>query len=131
VVAPAPFRDSATATPDAVPRLRAAVEQYLLACGLAGEIVGAVVLSVSEALTNVVLHAYPAGKAGPVHVDTEIVAGVVHVVVADEGRGMTPRHDSPGAGLGLPIIAKLASSVEIARVDRGTQLRMSFEIARA
>src|SRR3712207_7980924 len=58
----------------------------------------------SEALTNVVLHAYPEGEPGPVTVTAEINDSAIDVTISDEGRGMVPRPDSPGAGLGLPII---------------------------
>jgi serine/threonine-protein kinase RsbW/stage II sporulation protein AB (anti-sigma F factor) len=130
---PAPFRQSAAATADAVPRLRGAVERYLLEAGVADELVTSVILSLSEALSNVVLHAYPEGDApGPVHVDATLGAASLEVVVADEGRGMAPRLDSPGAGLGLPIIAKLATTVEIAHEgERGTRLTLSFALGPA
>jgi serine/threonine-protein kinase RsbW len=49
------------------------------------------------------------------------------VVVHDEGRGMLPRPDSPGLGLGLPLIATLAESLELGTgsEDR-TEVRMTF-----
>ena len=39
------------------------------------------------------------------------------VDVRDNGRGMVPRLDSPGLGLGLPLIAQLTDVLEI--LDRG------------
>jgi serine/threonine-protein kinase RsbW/stage II sporulation protein AB (anti-sigma F factor) len=129
---PAPFRQSAAATADAVPRLRGEIERYLLEAGVDDELVTSVILSLSEALSNVVLHAYPGDAPGPVHVDATLGAASLEVVVADEGRGMAPRLDSPGAGLGLPIIAKLATTVEIAHEgERGTRLTMSFALGPA
>ena len=35
------------------------------------------------------------------------------MVVRDEGRGIGARTDSPGLGLGLPLIASLAESVQL------------------
>jgi serine/threonine-protein kinase RsbW/stage II sporulation protein AB (anti-sigma F factor) len=82
---------------------------------------------VSEALTNVVLHAYPPDRAGPVGVSAKLTDDTVEVTVSDEGGGMAPRTNSPGAGLGLPIIAQLASSIEISHgAGDGTRLRMTF-----
>jgi anti-sigma regulatory factor (Ser/Thr protein kinase) len=91
-----------------------------------------VALALSEALTNAVLHAYPdARRPGTV----EVVAqrhpdDGLQVEVCDDGRGMTPRADSPGAGLGLSIIAQLAERFEVqARPGGGTRLRMVFAAA--
>ena len=43
---------------------------------------------------------------------------------------MVPRADSPGAGLGLPIIAQLAAAVEISHgAGDGTRLKMTFDEA--
>ena len=53
------------------------------------------------------------------------------VVVADEGRGMLPRTDSPGLGLGLPLIAQMTQSLEVHdRQGGGTEIRMSFALRR-
>src|SRR3982751_635965 len=64
-------------------------------------------LAVTEACTNVVVHAYPDG-AGTMEIAAAIRDGRLAIAVRDEGRGMLPRPDSPGLGLGLPLIATLA-----------------------
>jgi anti-sigma regulatory factor (Ser/Thr protein kinase) len=88
-------------------------------------------LAVTEACTNVVVHAYPDGD-GPMAVSAGLYDGALTVVVADEGRGILPRPDSPGLGLGLPLIATLASSLELGTNDRDeTEVRMTFELDRA
>ncbi|HWH95535.1 MAG TPA: ATP-binding protein [Baekduia sp.] len=88
-------------------------------------------LAVTEACTNVVVHAYPAGD-GPMSVRAGLSDGALTVVVTDEGRGILPRPDSPGLGLGLPLIATLASSLELGTNDRDeTEVRMVFELERA
>jgi serine/threonine-protein kinase RsbW/stage II sporulation protein AB (anti-sigma F factor) len=57
--------------------------------------------------------------------------GAITVTVSDEGRGILPRPDSPGLGLGLPLIATLASSLELGTNDREeTEVRMTFELDR-
>jgi serine/threonine-protein kinase RsbW len=48
------------------------------------------------------------------------------VLVADDGIGMAPRSDSPGMGLGLPLIARLADSLQVRQSHEGTQLLVSF-----
>src|SRR4051812_16992757 len=106
---PQRFEASRAATPDSVPVLRTAVAEFLVSLGTAEALVQTVKLAVSEALTNVVLHAYPDGEPGPVAITAVVDGSAVEVVISDEGRGMVPRADSPGAGLGLPIIAQLAA----------------------
>jgi serine/threonine-protein kinase RsbW len=85
-------------------------------------------LAVTEACTNVVVHAYPDGD-GPMAISAGLSDTALVVVVADEGRGILPRPDSPGLGLGLPLIATLASSLELGTNDRDeTEVRMTFEL---
>jgi anti-sigma regulatory factor (Ser/Thr protein kinase) len=42
---------------------------------------------------------------------------------------MAPRPDSPGAGLGLPIIATLADRFEVQQLSHGTRLLLGFRLA--
>ena len=43
---------------------------------------------------------------------------------------MSPRPDSPGLGVGLPLIASLTEALELVnRADGGTEVRMSFPTA--
>jgi serine/threonine-protein kinase RsbW len=89
----------------------------------------AIALAVTEAVTNAVLHAYvDAAEPGEVEVIVQRVAeDCVEILVCDDGRGMRPRTDSPGLGLGLPLVATLAEHFEVqARVGGGTRVRMAF-----
>ena len=89
-------------------------------------------LAVSEALTNVVVHAYrDAAEPGPILVVVAVRDRVLIVTVADEGCGMTPRPDSPGLGLGMGVMARVADTFEISpRIARpGVVLRMAFALA--
>jgi anti-sigma regulatory factor (Ser/Thr protein kinase) len=91
------------------------------------EVLADIKLAVSEACANVVVHAY--APAGPGFMDLEVTALGAHlaVTVRDHGRGMTPRADSPGLGVGLPLIASLAETLELTNgTDGGTEVRMSF-----
>jgi serine/threonine-protein kinase RsbW len=87
-----------------------------------------IALSVSEACTNVVLHAYRgAPVAGLLAVDAYRNDGEFFVVVCDEGSGMSPRTDSPGVGLGLGLIGRLTQRVEITSNDPvGATITMVF-----
>jgi serine/threonine-protein kinase RsbW len=87
-------------------------------------------LAVTEACTNVVVHAYPNGEEGPLEVLATLGAEDLTVVVRDEGGGISPRRDSPGLGLGLPLIASLAEKVQLGHDARKrTEVRMTFSLS--
>ncbi len=88
-------------------------------------------LAVTEACTNVVVHAYPDGD-GMMEVTADIDGTVLRIAVRDDGRGIVPRPDSPGLGLGLPLIATLSETLELGKAagDR-TEVRMTFLMASA
>lgn len=86
-------------------------------------------LAVTEACTNVVVHAYPDGHVGPMTVAARVDGRELTVVVTDQGQGILPRADSPGLGLGLPLMATLATSLELGTNDRDeTEVRMVFAL---
>jgi serine/threonine-protein kinase RsbW len=86
-------------------------------------------LAVTEACTNVVVHAYPDRDDGPLGVRAKLADGTLIVVVSDQGRGILPRADSPGLGLGLPLIATLAESLELGTgANQETEVRMTFQL---
>lgn len=86
-------------------------------------------LAITEACTNVVIHAYDDGEDGSLEVDASIDDRRLTVVIRDQGRGIVPRPDSPGLGLGLPLIATLAESLELGKDDHDrTEVRMTFAL---
>ena len=92
------------------------------------QVLADVKLAVTEACTNVVVHAYPGGE-GPMEIAAAILDGRLAIAVRDEGRGMLPRPDSPGLGLGLPLIATLSETLELGRgEDDRTEVRMTFRL---
>ena len=89
-------------------------------------------LAVSEAVSNVVVHSYRDTDDGDFTLRVEWDGGELKVIVRDEGCGMTPRTDSPGAGLGLPLIATLAESFSVtAPPGGGTEVCMTFPLLKA
>ncbi len=92
------------------------------------QVLADVKLAVTEACTNVVVHAY-AGTEGPMEIAAALRDGKLAIAIRDEGRGMLPRPDSPGLGLGLPLIATLADTLELGRSDDDrTEVRMTFSL---
>ena len=86
-----------------------------------------IALAVSEAVSNVVLHAYRDGSRGSVRVVACVYPDALVVVVRDYGCGMRPNPASPGAGLGLSIIGASASAMNVERPDDGgTRIRLQF-----
>jgi serine/threonine-protein kinase RsbW len=125
----APVRLSVPARAENLTVVRQALTGVALAVGLEHEQVEDLKLAVTEACTNVVLHAYEADEDG--RMDVEAWAGdrAVLVLVRDEGRGITPEVErtGPGLGLGLKLIATLARDVRIsAEPGHGTRIWMAF-----
>jgi serine/threonine-protein kinase RsbW len=112
------------AQPRSVASARHAVEDFC-----AGEVLDhqAVAIAVSEAVTNAVTHAYPAGVDGRVRLVAILQLGSLEIRIADRGRGMTARTDRPGLGVGLDLIAQLSNGVEIDDRSSGTTVTMRFD----
>ncbi|MDP9344893.1 MAG: ATP-binding protein [Actinomycetota bacterium] len=114
------------ARPEAIPRIRREVMSFV--AGRHAPDPHAIGLAVTEAATNVILHGYRDGPPGAVRVVVCAEAARFVVVVRDWGTDLRPRTDSPGLGLGLPVIASLATEFGIEAADgQGTLLRMHFE----
>ena len=133
-------RAEEVALPDVELRLPARPETVAIArqavCGVGDALMleegrlADVALAVTEACTNVVMHAYPDGDG-----DYELRVWVQHhrmlIVVRDHGQGVTPR--MPGAkaglGLGLPLMLAVCDEVTFARgVDGSTEVRLAFRL---
>jgi serine/threonine-protein kinase RsbW len=124
---------SVPAIPENVAALRHAITDLVERAGATERARGDVALAVGEACGNVVLHAYPPGETGPLIVEARVVDREIEIVVSDMGRGMIPRPDSTGLGLGLPLMTTLAKTVAIGDGpdDRGTAVTMIFALDQA
>ena len=118
------------AQPESLPGIRRAVMAFVSERDAPDP--HAVGLAVTEATTNVILHAYRDGAPGEVRVVVCVEPDRFVVVVRDWGDGLRPRADSPGLGLGLPVIASLATEFRVEAAEgQGTLLRMHFSRAGA
>src|SRR3954454_9772675 len=116
------------ARPENVAVARHAIGGFADVVDMPDQTLAAVKLAVTEACTNVVVHAYPHGE-GPMALRASVHDGLLRVVVVDRGRGILPRADSPGLGLGLPLIATLAESLELGTgTGEETEVRMTFRL---
>jgi serine/threonine-protein kinase RsbW len=110
-------------TAESVGEARRAVGDFASAIGVPDADVR---LAVSEAVSNSVTHAYRGRQPGTVTVVCRGDPQALSVTVADDGTGMRPYVESPGLGLGIPLITKLASEVRFDSSEDGTTVSMSF-----
>jgi serine/threonine-protein kinase RsbW len=115
--------------PEYVAAARRAALQAARRAGADPRALDAIRIAVSEAVSNVVVHGYRGSPDGEFTLAVEAMNGELHVIVRDEGCGMRPRTDSPGAGLGLPLIARLAATMSVSTPPKGgTELAMTFPL---
>jgi serine/threonine-protein kinase RsbW len=113
------------AEPASVSLARHALAEFVAGRSIEGP---AVEVAVSEAVSNAVVHAYrETSDPGRIVVRAEFADARLRVAVSDRGLGMRPRADSPGLGLGLPLIAQLATHVDITS-EGGTTVLMDFAL---
>lgn len=117
------------AVPASVPLARRALTSLARRAGASDEQVEAVRLASSEALTNVVQHAY-GGREGSIHVASAVTADELWVLIADDGMGLCAARNNGGLGIGLVLIACLADTFSvIKRSSGGTEMQMRFGLS--
>ena len=123
-------RWSFEATRQAPGKGRQAVREFAMPAQPTGHALGSIAVCVSEAMTNVVMHAYrDMDSPGQIDVEAELDGDSLTVRISDQGHGLEPRLDSPGLGLGLPLISQFAGSSDIASPERGgTEIIMRFDL---
>ncbi len=124
--------DCRPAQPTQIPAIRRAVSDVARRCGACDATLIRIELAVTEAATNVVLHAYRAPReAGLIHYSARLDNDCLDVSVRD-GVGMSPNPASPGLGLGLSLMAHEADSCEIrGAAGGGTEVLLHFGMSAA
>jgi anti-sigma regulatory factor (Ser/Thr protein kinase) len=122
------FREAAE--PASLAALREQLSRFLDGAGADEELKFDVMLAVSEAANNVLQHAYrDARSAGAIQVTASVSGDRISVVVEDDGGGLAPRPDSPGAGLGLPLMARLTHDLDVhRRPEGGTSVALAWKL---
>jgi len=109
--------------------IRRGLRGWLRALGWPEIETGDLVLAVSEAVSNVVEHAYQADRPGVVRVraersvEAEKSARVV-VTVTDHGRWHEPSTELTNRRRGIPMMRAIAESVDVLGGADGTQVRL-------
>jgi anti-sigma regulatory factor (Ser/Thr protein kinase) len=118
------------AHPHSIALLRHAVAGLALDGGASERQCEDIALGVSEAVSNVVRHAYAGrDRTGAVALEATIVDGSLIVVISDDGHGMSATGNGGAMGLGLHLIERVAERCELHDGDPiGVRLRMSFAI---
>ena len=110
-----------------VRHLRSEIREYAEQQGLDPNRAQDLTLAVSEIVSNAVLHAYRDGSDGTITIGAEVDGRDLIIRVVDDGIGLSPRPDSPGAGMGLMIAGAIADRMHIERPARGgTAICMTF-----
>ena len=125
-----PMRWTFEATPDALGEGRQAIRAFAAPAQPTAHALNAVAVCVSEAMTNVVMHAYrDMASPGEIDMEAELDGDSLTVRVRDQGHGLEPRLDSPGLGLGLPLISQFSAGSEIVSPEQGgTEIVMRFDL---
>lgn len=114
------------AVADSVARAREALSTFAQSAGATDDQLDSIRLAVSEAATNVVIHAYD-DTPGRIQLDAGLSCGELWILIADDGVGMRPQVESPGLGFGLSLISQVCHDFEIAkRSSGGLAVRMRF-----
>ncbi len=121
-------RETYPAIAGSVPPARAAVVSLARAAGASEEQIDKIATAASEALTNVVRHAYLAGP-GSIYIEAAVAGRELWVLIADDGCGLRGQSHNPGLGLGLMLMAELSDHFTVVeRSGGGTEVRMRFAI---
>jgi len=113
---------------DSLPLLRHVLRGFRDAYVIAPATMDDIVLAVSEAATNVVLHAYPS-RTGSLTLVANMRDGRLHVVIRDHGSGIVPPDDTPRPGRGLALMEHVSASLEILGGPAGTDVLMTFDLS--
>ena len=110
--------------------IRRAVNDVARRCGANEATIMRLELAVTEAVTNVVLHAYRGSAfGGHIHVTAWHAGNELEVTIRDDGVGISPHPESPGLGLGLSLMAHEADFCEIRTpAVGGTEVCMRFAL---
>jgi anti-anti-sigma factor len=115
------------AEPQALTTLRRSVDQWATTSGASDEEAHDLVVAVSEAVTNMIEHAYTK-TGGQVEVEAGMCQGLAQVVVRDRGRRRSSRPQEDGGS--LLVMQRLVDKVDVATGPEGTEIRLARRVGR-
>ncbi len=120
--------------------VRTAVTAFMMPLNPSVEEISDVKTTISEAVTNTIVHAYPDGQ-GDIEIECEIVDRYIKITISDNGIGIpciekalepfyTTKQDEERSGLGFTIMKSFMDEFEIISSEKsGTKLIMAKKIA--
>src|SRR5215207_3177617 len=121
------LRITLPARQDSMALMRHVLRGFRDAYDIAAATMDDIVLAVSEAAANAVIHAYD-GRAGTMTLVARVDDGVLHTLVRDHGCGIRPPADTPVLGHGLALMDHVAASLQVQGSPAGTDVLMSFPL---
>jgi anti-sigma regulatory factor (Ser/Thr protein kinase) len=117
------------AVPTSVSRIRQGLDRALTDRSVSRERRADIALVVTEAATNVVVHAYVPRRPGPLYVSAQLPEQTLTVSVVDCGCGSASPSQNPGAGFGLSLMDQLTDALLVRsnEPEPGTSVDASFE----
>ncbi|MFN0080687.1 MAG: PAS domain S-box protein [Prosthecobacter sp.] len=91
-------------------------------------------LTLNEALSNCLEHAYPHGRRGQITATLNYTQSSGELIISDDGIGLPPEfHPGEGAGLGLKILAVFAEQMRgqlfvQGNPDQGAEIKLRFPL---
>ena len=103
------------------------VEEAVKASKLDRSLLGSLNLALEEAVTNVIMYAYPEGTEGMVNVDAAVSENAISFTITDYGKAFDPTakeevditagvEDRPVGGLGIHLIRQIMDRVRYERI---------------
>lgn len=125
-----PLRLHLDAEPASIGQARSAVAELGTLLGMGAATLDDLRTVVSEACSNVVLHAYP-GREGCFEIEATPMPRELEIAVRDCGAGLRPqvRCEGSSLGIGLGLISTLSSRFEIRGRDKaGTEILFALPL---
>ena len=114
-----------------VRQAREAVVSFAERHGAVGEGVDDIRTAISEAATNVVVHAYDSHTPGRFRILAVIGGGELLVIIDDDGCGLSSPTQNPGLGMGLAVMKAAAKQARfLARENGGSTVQLRFALER-
>lgn len=119
---------------------RACVASFCLPLNPTMEELSDIKTSVSEAVTNCVVHAYPQNEAGMIEINVKLHNDYIYITVKDEGVGIdnlelakepfyTTKPNCERSGMGFTVMESFMDSVEVISTnDTGTTVILTKQI---